>query len=46
MVVGMKDDSVSEKYEVYSTMNNGRRFPENKLEAIDNLKKTVDEIEF
>ena len=46
MVVGMKDDSVSDEYEVYSTMNNGRRFPENKLEAMDNLKKTVDEIEF
>ena len=46
LVVGMKDDSVSDEYEVYSTMNNGRRFPENKQEAIDNLKKTVDEIAF
>lgn len=46
MVVGMKDDTVSDEYEVYSTMNNGRRFPKDKLEAIDNLRKTVDEIVF
>ena len=46
MVVGMKDDTVSDEYEVYSTMNNGRKFPHSKEEAVDNLRKTVDEIVF
>ena len=46
MVVGMKDDTVPDEYEVYSTMNNGRRFPQSKDEAVDNLRKTVDEIVF
>lgn len=46
LVVGSRDEETRKGHEVYSTMDNGRVFPHDHKEAVDNLKAAVKEIAF
>ena len=46
LVVGIRDEEIRKGHEVYSTMDNGRVFPHDHKEAVENLKAAVKEIVF
>lgn len=46
MVVGSRDEEIRKDYEVYSTMDNGRQFPQDNKEAAENLRAAAAEIIF
>ena len=46
MVVGSRDEEIRKDYEVYSTLDNGRHFPNSHEEAVENLRAAASEIIF